>query len=391
MRAAICAVLALTSFGSLASQTTGDPPKLLLTPQRLRRLQRDRERQTVRWTNFENRVKTVPESTERGFELALYYAVTHDPQRGHEGIEWTKTHFCDTRQRALILDWVRDLIGPEDRNALTAGRTCATSYKNATPRLRDALLLQIALGGDVSPSLPAEVLKELRQQGLFRSPEVLYSACEYLLARSSPPDLDDEARRFFAQLPAEMLLALKPDQVEHPDWMTHVAALAAITLDSNLPASQYLQSWAMEDRQTLQEGPGVGYEFLWADPYLPGVGYQNRDPWIYDSAGRLFVRSTWDADACWIHISTRGVEQERCPAGWRNSPQTFGHLRLVPMTANCVEVAPHSQNDAVILWQLQPGETVTYRLNKRQMSLHSDAAGLLLLEARVEGKVCRAR
>jgi hypothetical protein len=48
-----------------------DSPRLLLTPQRLRRLQRDRARQTLRWQNFEARVQSVPDSPERGFELAL--------------------------------------------------------------------------------------------------------------------------------------------------------------------------------------------------------------------------------------------------------------------------------------------------------------------------------
>ena len=35
----------------------------------------------------------------------------------------------------------------------------------------------------------------------------------------------------------------------------------------------------------IREGPGVAYEFFWADPYLPGVGYQNLDPWVYDRPG----------------------------------------------------------------------------------------------------------
>ena len=92
MRVAIVAVLAL-SFTDLPTAESTDvaTPKLLLTPQRLRRLQRDRERQTVRWLNFENRVESVPESPERGFELALYYAVTHDEKQGREAVQWALT------------------------------------------------------------------------------------------------------------------------------------------------------------------------------------------------------------------------------------------------------------------------------------------------------------
>ena len=33
----------------------------------------------------------------------------------------------------------------------------------------------------------------------------------------------------------------------------------------------------MEDPKMATDGPGVAYEFLWANPYLPGLGYHN---WI---------------------------------------------------------------------------------------------------------------
>ena len=39
-------------------------------------------RKTERWTNFQHRINSAPDSPERGFELALYYAVTHDDQAG---------------------------------------------------------------------------------------------------------------------------------------------------------------------------------------------------------------------------------------------------------------------------------------------------------------------
>src|ERR1700722_16128286 len=79
-------------------------PKLLLNAQRLRRLKRDRERKTVRWVNFENRVNNVPDSPERGFELALYYAITGDEAKGRGAVEWALSHEV-ARQSALVLDW----------------------------------------------------------------------------------------------------------------------------------------------------------------------------------------------------------------------------------------------------------------------------------------------
>jgi hypothetical protein len=85
----------------------------LLTAQRLKRLKRDQERQTPRWLNFEERVKNVPDSPERGFELALYYAVTGDKERAQEAIKWAKAHRSECRQVALILDWCRDVLSTE--------------------------------------------------------------------------------------------------------------------------------------------------------------------------------------------------------------------------------------------------------------------------------------
>ena len=44
----------------------------------------DRQRQTPRWINFADRIENEPKSPERGFELALFYAVTGDESKGRE-------------------------------------------------------------------------------------------------------------------------------------------------------------------------------------------------------------------------------------------------------------------------------------------------------------------
>ena len=144
----------------------------------------------------------------------------------------------------------------------------------------------------------------------------------------------------------------------------------------------------MEDRQMIREGPGVAYELLWGDPYLPGVSYRNLDPWSYDPEGRLFARTGWDPHACWIGISRRGLEEANCPAGWRQHPQAFGPLTLIPMTEPCTDVPRGKGREAKIVWRLQPGEAVTYMNRAEKLSGKADAAGLFLLPSYVEGKVC---
>jgi hypothetical protein len=378
--------LTLTSYG----QATDQKPHLLLTAQRLRRLKRDRERQTVRWANFESRVESVPDSPERGFELALYYAITGDQPRGREAIEWA-LHATDHRQMALVLDWCGPLLRANERTEL--------SPQASTPGvagIRDRLFLEIAAAQTIPDYSDAEKKAFLEgiQRDAFTEPDQLYAACEFLMAyrTSQRIDLREDARHFFADLPTEFLLSLKPDKAEHPDWMTHVAALALVAVDPNLQASQFLQGWVMEDRQMIREGPGVAYELLWADPYLPGVGYQNLDPWSYDpDSGRLFARTDWSAQACWISVSKTGVEEEHCPNGWQHATAKFGHLLLVPLFAPCMELPERKGNDIAILWKLPPSQWVTFTAEKQQHTAQADPAGMLQLGANVTGKVCLPR
>ncbi len=396
MRALLIALSAILLLSSLAFAEDSDShsPKLLLTSQRLRRLERDRERQTVRWTNFEKRVQSVPDSPERGFELALYYAITHDEKRGRQAMEWAVAHPCDRRQVALVLDWCVSLITPDEIAKLRLA--CPAEMpapRPSAPSVRDSLFIAIAQGEDANTTTPSnwkQLLSDL-QKGTFTDAKTLYADCEYLAAVRSEQHLDlrEDDPRFFSGLPVELLLSLRPETIRRPDWMTHVAALALVALDPNLEGSQFVQSWALEDAQLLRDGPGVAYEFLWADPYLPGVGYQNLDPWLYDSNGRLFARTTWDPDACWIAVSSRGVEQENCPDGWQPIANHFGHLTLVPAVERCTEVAHRkNNNETVILWRMRPHQTITYVAGKQKSTIAADQAGMWRLPENVEGRVC---
>lgn len=392
--AVLALLISLSANGD--AQTDQQSPHLLLTPQRLRRLKRDRERQTVRWVDFENRVENVPDSPERGFELALYYAVTGDQARGREAISWAlQPHHGDHRQMALVLDWCAPLLSDQQRKTLTerAGTFVITAAFERFTMGRDVLFSLIAAGkpiSDYTESQRKSFIDEL-QGGAFTDPQRLYAACEFLMAyrTAERTDLREDAAHFFSNLPTEFLLSLKPDKVEHPDWMTHIAALALIAVDPNLQGSQFLQGWAMEDRQMLRDGPGVAYEFLWADPYLPGVGYQNLDLWVYDpDAGRLFARSNWTPQACWIAISKQGVKDEHCAAGWQRAAANFGHLLLIPLTAPCTELPERKGNPNAIIWKLPPGQEVVFTAERDQHTARADRAGMLQLGANIGGKVC---
>jgi len=44
---------------------------------------------------------------------------------------------------------------------------------------------------------------------------------------------------------------------------------------------------------------GIAYEFLWANPYQPGLSFTYM-PDLFHGRGRLLVRSGWDDDAAWF-------------------------------------------------------------------------------------------
>ena len=354
--ALLCASLQAESGGS---------PKLLLTAQQLKRLGRDRARNTERWTNFENRINSSPDSPERGFELALYHAITHDDKAGVAAVQWALDHSGEARQVALVSDWCADkFTEPQRRQLLTAalkaslaqaGPGAARTVAGLDPlHYRDLLFLQVVL----DPSFPTSyetwwnsVVDILaKRDGVWLSdPEQVYALCEILevVRENARIDLRADHLVAFQNLPSEYLLSLHPKQLERPTWQIRAAALALIGIDPNLASAQYVQGWAMEDSRVMREGQGVAYEFLWADPYLPGLSYYNLDPWAYDAdAGLLYARTTWEPDSCWIRISaaaarpgqTGAVAEENCPAGWRERPFEAGHLTLLPFQAGCLDV-----------------------------------------------------
>jgi hypothetical protein len=425
VRCAVLILLLLESAalcGDLYADNSGSA-KLLLTAQQLKRLRRDRERKTERWSNFQRRVESAPDSPERGFELALYYAITHEDAAGAAAVRWAMAHPGETRQVALVADWCADkLSGPQRRQLLMAAfdanqaktrPNLAGSVAELDARqYRDLLFLQALL----EPSFPASyetwwngVVNRLAKRDVawLSDPQQMYALCEILevVRKNTGTDLRSDHFQAFENLPSEYLLSLHPLQVEQPAWQVRTAALALIGIDPNLASAQFVQGWAMEDPRVIREGPGIAFEFLWADPYLPGLSFYNLDPWSYDvDAGLLYARTNWEPDSCWIRISAsatnpeqRGVvAEENCPAGWRERPFQAGHLTLLPFEAGCLDMPrvsnPNGANAPVyVAWGLKPNVKITWMDNKKVAGSHADRAGMLRIPMNGQGKICVAK
>jgi hypothetical protein len=74
-----------------------------------------------------------------------------------------------------------------------------------------------------------------------------------------------------------------------------------VAYDTNALNSQLLQGWLMRDRFLMRGSLGAVYEFLWANPYQPGLNY-DQVPLVFHEpyTGEVFARTSWDEDATWI-------------------------------------------------------------------------------------------
>lgn len=314
-----------------------DHPRLLLRPARLRLLRRERERTSVRWQQFQLFLAGHAAMPETGFASALYYQVAGDSEAGREAIAWALGPANDLRQEALVYDWCQDLMSAEQKHALESRleRGMADSASNdAIPAVRARAMAAVTLFDHV-PRTPRQELENVVRVWWARkmAPELnagrsvvaredAYALYELLhvLRDNTNVDLRESARMFFRDFPTEHLVSYYPAPLEAPENAYHIGAarrtgepdlraaalsrvaeLAMVAYDSNAATTQLLQGWLMHDRYILRGAFGVPYEFLWANPYQPGLSYDHA-PLVWHNAGfgRLFVRSDWEDTADWF-------------------------------------------------------------------------------------------
>ena len=131
-----------------------------------------------------------------------------------------------------------------------------------------------------------------------------------------------------------------------------------VAYDNNAEESQYLQGWLMHDHFTLRGSFGAPYEFLWANPYQPGLTFMHV-PLIYhsSSSGHLFVRSSWDDDADWFGYFDGGAQL------FRDGKRLSVNLKM--------PAEPLALGSAVVAWG--PGAS------NLRVSLEDEEAALILI------------
>lgn len=311
-------------------------PRLFLTERRLRLLKRERERDSIRWQQFNTLLAGGAQMTEPGFAAGLYYQVTRSPQFARKAIDWAMTA-NDLRQLALVYDWCRDRMSEPQAKAL-AGKIqkgIEMSVKATDlPTVRSRGLAAIAIA-EAAPELAERELRRLVCEwwragvapGLREGRSTLRIDQTYAffeLAHAVRDNLQIELReaapKYFTDLPAWYLLSHYPATFPaaeneyripvftgegQPDLdkavMSRAAQLAMVAYDTNARENQYVQGWLIHDRFLMRGAFGIVYEYLWANPYQPGLSYYHLPLWFHEPrTGHLFVRSTWDDNATWF-------------------------------------------------------------------------------------------
>jgi len=405
---------------------SADHPRLFLRPQRLRLVTRERERASMRWQQFDGFLAGEAPLPEPGFAQALYYQVSGNTAAGQRAIAWALGPArTDLRQLALVFDWCQKLLSESQRRTLTARlreRMAATAADDSIPAVRSRVLAAIALFDHV-PDIPNRELERVVRNwwGAKMAPALAagqsvvpradaYALWELLHAirDSANIDLRESTPRFFKTFPIEHLMSYYPpafrgedndfrigmsEQAGEPDLqqatLSRAADLAMVAYDTNAEESQYLQGWLMHDNFMLRSALGAPYEFLWANPYQPGLSFTLLPLIFHDSeSGRLFVRSDWDDSAEWFGYFEgfaqlfRDGRRTLLHAAAANPPITFPSavIYLGPGAMKFRLTLDEGQS-AVILAGLSPRHTYQVEIDDEEVFEEAtDSAGILVLD-----------
>ncbi len=396
-------------------------PRLMLRPARLRLLQRERQRQSPRWTQLERFMAGKARMPEPGFAHALYYRITGDRSAAREATQWALGPGADLRQLALVFDWCQDVLTPEESKALgiKLQRGIEVTEKDqSVAATRSRLLAAIALAGHL-PQVSARQIRLIIGQwwrGSLApalkcgqnvvSREDIYPLFEFLHAVRDNLEIDlrESAPGFFKTLPAYQLLSYYPAAYPAPEneyripamrkpgepdvniaALSRAAELGMVAYDTNAPESQALQGWLMHDRYMLRSPFGTPYEFLWANPYQPGLSYFHVPLVFHDDVfGRLYARSSWEDDAVWSGYSDGELQvfRDGRPGVVRpdasNEPLVLAHSVVVPGGIRQKFQLPAGEAEEVFVVGLRPSTAYLLEIDDEEMAeLRTDRGGIL--------------
>ena len=336
-------------------------------------------------------------------------------------LEWAAGNDADLRQRALVFDWcaaaapaqqsaqlaallVRALERPPESDRIPEARSrafAALVLAGREPRLAERELRRIVVDwfrGGIVPAL-ARGQNAVPRADLYALFELLHAVRDALTI-----DLRESARSYFRTLPVWDLLSYYPASYPAPEnefripavkdghadtrlaTLARAADLAIVAYDNNALQSQFLQGWLMHDRFIMRGPFGAPYEFLWANPYQPGLGYYNAPLATHDDVlGRLFVRASWDDDALWVGYFDSQMQVFENGSAKLVEPGSARALRIGEAVIAHVAAPAWPRFDTplhqVFLVGLKPGRTYAIEPDQRELQeQRADPGGIVFLE-----------
>lgn len=413
-------VLALTAVTVLTAQGSADefriytePPRLLLTARRHKLLTRERERQSLRWVQFETLMKGKARMPEPAFAAALFHTVSGDAEAARAAAAAALAPGASVRDQALVLDWCGKALGDAEQERLkSALRGKLSARTDSIIALRDRVFAALALGDEaalndavriwrrtLAPALRSGAA-QLRHEDVYPLAELAHALRDNLhhdIRDDVPVLLRDMAqKRVLSYYPAPFPAAENEYRIPYytgerePDLqlasLTRAGELAFVAFEANAQEMQFLQGWLLHDRFLLRSPFGSPYEFLWANPYQPGLPFEKLPLSYHDPlSGTLLVRSSWEEDAQWAGIAP-GFSQ-KFAEGRRQPLRPADSLRF---DETAIAAGPASQREfavgkeASLRWYLtglQPRTEFDIEADGEGMfSAVSDPSGILALE-----------
>lgn len=352
-------------------------PRLLLTARRLRLLRRERERQSIRWRQFEALVAGGARMPEQGFALALFSQTSADPSYCKQAFQWALGPTTDVRQTAIAYDWCQPALTEAQSRSLETKLKRGIDRNmgpSEIPAMRDRIFAAIALA-DAMPDVSEQQLRAAVQKWWLGEiapalksgrdvvpPGDTYALFEILhvIRDNLKIDLRENAPSYFKELPVSHLLSYYPAPYPAAEneyripannggdpnlklaALSRAGELAMVAYDPNSEENLFLQGWLVHDLFLMRSPFGITYEFLWANPYLPGLSYYHMPLYYHDKVfGKLFLRSSWEDDAIWL--------------GYFNGEmQVFQNEKLKVIKQPPAAREPVRINDALVLFSQRP-------------------------------------
>lgn len=374
---------------------------------------------------------------EPGFAWALYYQVTRQAAAAKQAIDWAlkdgiAPDAAVLRQLALVFDWCGPAMTPAQSDRLAAkiqealakaANTTADDVRGQSARVLAAIALADHLPDQGNTILSTIIQKWWRAQvvpqlaagrpALPRQQRYALYEMLHAVRDNLKMDLRESAAGYFKDLPLAHLTGHYPAPFAaaeneflipvylhdgNPDpadaAMSRAAGLAMVAYDSNAYQSQVLQGWLLRDRFMMRENLGAVYEFLWANPYQPGLNY-DQVPLVFHEpfSGEVFARTSWDEDATWM-----GYFEGRLQLFRNGSLQTLrAGATISPLEVGTTTVASapspaaakfRLNNETLFVLGLAPRSEYAVEIDDQELEfLETDAGGTLQVPASHDGEV----